>query len=92
MKPVIICVISVAAGIALSIAVCKTVKSVDKTFFMGSVVYPTHAIIADINQTIQKGDSELAGRKLELLDKKFWEFRDGGASPELFASDIGNLK
>ena len=92
MKTAVASVISFVAGIALTMAVCQTLKSAERAHFQGGVVFPTHAIIADINQTIQKGDSELAGRKLELLDKKFWEFRDGGASPEIFVSDIKALK
>ncbi|MFA6815770.1 MAG: hypothetical protein WCS73_05695 [Lentisphaeria bacterium] len=59
---------------------------------MGKVVFPTHSIITEISQTIQMGYTELAARKLQLLDKKFWEYRNGEVTPEIFASEIGTLK
>lgn len=55
------------------------------------VVPPTTKLLANLNELAQAGECELVAKKLELWQKLWLEYREGGETPEMFNAQIIGL-
>ncbi|MSR64606.1 MAG: hypothetical protein EXS18_02365 [Verrucomicrobiae bacterium] len=72
--------------------ICHSSRKAQETLFSSDVISPTQSMIQDIHHDLKQGKCELARAKMQALEKRWNQFKDGGLSPELFSQEIVGMK
>lgn len=84
------------AGIIVTMAACSYLNSaregLRQVHLLSDVHGPLRQSLDDIAQTQERGDAALAQQKVQLLQRRWSEYLDGGGRPpEQFAAEVRDL-